>query len=587
MSTPPSPRPPHRAAPAPPPAPPVTAPPASFAPPPPPPPQVRKNAATQHLCAAAYLDRDFRNGIVDEVVDRPDRAVAPNPGTDVVPVLRHIRTARTIDLVQQSILAVILLLMVCLFFAASFFLAVTLCVWALIGLPLLIAETRSATPTGTIAASVVTKFNWVRVALVALAVLAVLFLLTALLPMILGNLILDQYGGGLAVQESDRPGSASVPTNSDGASPLGVLVFFLLLVAATPAICGGLRAHRLMSIPEELEPAGPVDARTVFIGLAQHSPVVTYHSHRAPFVGSGFPLATWQFAMTLHPADAAAEGGTAMTIDPVALNRSVKARVEQLGADSPITKRLPGLALTDNVYVSGRDTATPVFYPNELPRSGYPFETVEQVQADPTTPVRHYLRCTIDSWGGELITTVFLHCALQGETLYVEFTSCVLPPTPERYHVFGSGASKEMAVFLGVVRGIAALPYELLRSPFDTVRELARRASGATRSDSGVGAGDHGAIAGVREFGTDIVEHNYFQYRDSVKYIEILERQILDALLDYLRENNVDVSELDERANTIVNNGVINYGKLQTGAAGAGSSGKVGSIGEGSRGSVS
>ncbi|MEV3937961.1 hypothetical protein AB0K52_18520 [Glycomyces sp. NPDC049804] len=583
MSTPPSPQSPTPFASTRPPAPPVAAPPGF---PPASVPRHRKNSATQHLCAAAYLDRDFRNGIVDEVVDRHDRAIAPNPGTDAVPILRHIGSARSIDLAQQGILAVLFLLLLCLFFAASFFLAATLCVWALIGLPVLLAEARSTMPTGTIAASVVTTFNWVRVALVAVAVLAVLFLVTALLPMILAGMLVGEQFGGLAVQETGQAGSASVAATARSTAPVGVLIFFLLALASVPAVCGGMRAHRLMSIPEELEPAGTVDARTLFIGMAQHSPVVTYHSSRVPFVGSGFPLATWQLAMTLHPADAAAEGGTAMTVDPVGLNRSVKSRIEQLGADSPITKRLPGLALTDHVYVSGRDTATLVSYPNELRRSGYPFETVEEVQSDPTTPVRHYLRCTIDSWGGELITTVFLHCALQGETLYVEFTSCVLPPTPERYHVFGNGVSKEHAVFLGVVRGIAALPYELLRSPFDTVRELARRASAATRGDSKVGAGDHGAIAGVREFGTDGIGHNYFQYRDSVKYIEILERQILDALLDYLRANNVDVSELDERANTIVNNGVINYGKLQTGAAGAGSSGKVGSIGEGSRGSV-
>jgi hypothetical protein len=561
--------------------PPVTAPPQPFIPPPPPP--ARKNSATQHLCAAAYLDRDFRNAVIDEVVDRPDRAIAPNPGTDAVPILRHVRSARSIDLTQQGILAGILVFLVCLFFWASLFVLFTLCVWALIGLPVLFAEARSSTPTGTISASVVPRLNWMRVALIVLVILVALFILTVLLPMVMADSLLRDQLEGAAPQGSDRSGDASEPAGSVG----GAFFLGLLLLAAVPAICGGVRAHRLMSIPEELEPAGRVDARTEFIGLAQRSPVVTYHSSRAPFVGSGFALATWQLAMTLRPADAHTGAARPMTIDPVGLDRSVKARIEQLGADSPITKRLPGLALTDNVYVSGRDTATPVFYPNELPRSGYPFETVEQVQADPTTPVRHYLRCTIDSWGGELITTVFLHCALQGETLYVEFTSCVLPPTPERYHVFGSGVSKELAVFLGVVRGIAALPFELLRSPVDTVRELSRGASGAARSGTKVGAGDHGALAGVRELGTDIIEHNYFQYRDSVKYIEILERQILDALLDYLRENNVDVSELDERANTIVNNGVINYGKLQTGAAGAGSSGKVGSIGEGSRGSVS
>jgi hypothetical protein len=594
MSTPPSPQsepigtPPNGSPPAPPPnafaptGPPPAQPPQAA----PPPHQAPKNSATQHLCAANYLDRDFRNAVFDEVYARPDRAVAPNPGTDAVPVLRHLSRARTIDIVQQAILAVILLLLVCFFFMASFFLFFTLFIWAAIGLPVLLAEARSATPTGTISAAVVTRVNWVRVGLIAVAVLVVLLLVTMFFYMRFAEAMTNDLGGGLAAPDADQPGSASVAAAGTESSVTGVFVLCLLLLAATPAVCGGLRAHHLMSIPGELEPAGTTDQRTHFIGLAQHAPVVTYHSGRAPFVGSGFPLATWQLAMTLRPADASAGGGTAMTIDPVGLNRDVKARIEQLGADSPVTRRLPGLALSDHVYVSGRDTAAPVFHPHELRRSGYPFETVEQVQADPTTPVRHYLRCTIDSWGGELITTVFLHCALQGETLYVEFTSCVLPPTPERYHVFGNGVSKEQAVFLGVVRGIAALPFELLRSPFDAIREISRGVSGASRSGTKVGAGDHGAVAGIRELGTDIYEQNYFQYRDSVKYIEILERQILDALLDYLRENNVDVSELDERANTIVNNGVINYGKMQTAAAGAGSSAKVGAVGDHSRGSA-
>ncbi|GAA2161643.1 MULTISPECIES: hypothetical protein [Glycomyces] len=558
----------------------------------PPPRRYPKNAATQHLCAAAYIDRRFRDAVYDEVYARPDRAIAPNPGTDAVPVLRHIVKARTIDIAQQGILAVILLLLVCMFFMASFFLFFTLFIWAAIGLPVLLAEARSATPTGTLSANAVTRVNWVRVGLIAVATLVVLLIVTMYLQTRLSEMLFpDQYTGASAEPEADRAGSASAPvassgTSSGNSSAQAVFVLCLLLIAATPAVCGGLRAHSLMSIPAELEPAGTSDRRTHFIGLAQHAPVVTYHSGRAPFVGSGFPLATWQLAMTLRPADMSAGGGTAMTIDSVGLNRNVKARIERLGADSPVTRRLPGLALSDHAYISGRDTAVPVFHPHELRRSGYPFATVEEIQADPTTPVRHYLRCTIDSWGGELITTVFLHCALQGETLYVEFTSCVLPPTPERCHVFGSGVSKEQAIFLGVVRGIAALPFELLRSPFDSIREIARSVSGTARGGTNVGAGDHGAVAGIRELGTDLHGQNYFQYRDSVKYVEILERQILDALLDYLRENNVDVSELDERTNAIVNNGVINYGKMQTGAAGAGSSAKVGSIGDQSRGSA-
>ncbi|HEY1094243.1 MAG TPA: hypothetical protein VGE61_06050 [Glycomyces sp.] len=526
----------------------------------------------------------------EAIYARSDRAVAPNPGTDAVPVLRHLTRARTIDIVQQAILAVILLFLICTPVVFRFGLIIGLAVWAMVGIPVLLAEARSSNPSGTISVAAVTKVNWGKVVAFGLTILAVMFLIRQFLPDLISEAIFGapSLDGGTAAQEGDRGGSAAVVVeNPPGLGPgLGSVFLWLTILAAVTGICGAVRARGLMSIPGELEPAGTDDRRAHFIGLAQRSPVVTYHSSRAPFVGSGFPLATWQLAMTLRPADASADGGSAMTIDSVGLNRTVKARIGALGADSAITRMLPGLELSDHVYVSGRDTVAPVFHPHELRQSGYPFATIEQVQADPTTPVRAYLRCTIDSWGGELVTTVFLHCALQGETLYVEFSSCVLPPTPQRYHVFGGVNSTGGAMFLGFMRGVAAMPIEFIRSPVDTVREIARSTSSASTGGSHLGAGDHGAVAGIRELGTDLHEQNYFQYRDSVKYVEILERQILDALLDYLRENNVDVSELDERANAIVNNGVINYGKMQTGAAGAGSSAKVGSIGDNSRGSA-
>ena len=546
-----------------------------------------KNSATRHLCAAAYIDRPFRDAVIDEVYSRTDRAIAPNPGIDAVPILRHARYARTLDVVQQAILAAAFLFLLCGGLVYLPFLLRGLFLLALIGIPVLVAESRSGTPTGSISAAALARVNWARVTLIGLGIVVAWYLLVKVLPAALREAFFGEPSSASEDGGADLAGGASAETSYFFyvAAVSSVVICMLVLGAVTGTI-GVLRARGLMAVPSEFEPAGPVDARAHFIGQAQHSPVVTYHSGRTPFVGSGYALATWQLAMTLHPADEAVDGGSGVTIDTVGLNRRIRERIERLGRDSAITKRLPGLILGDHVYVSGRDTTGPVFYPGELPNSGYMFESIEQIQADPTTPVRHYLRCTVDSWGGELVTTVFIHCALQGEALYVEFSSCVLPPTPQRYHVFGVGAaSKGMVMFLGFLRGLAGMPIDFLRSPYDSIRNAARGIGTASRGGAG-GAGDHGAIAGIRELGTAVAEQGYFQYRDSVKYSEILERQILDALLDYLRENNVDVSELDERANAIVNNGVINYGKLQTGAAGAGASANVGAVGDKSRGTA-
>ncbi|BAL90421.1 hypothetical protein AMIS_52010 [Actinoplanes missouriensis 431] len=46
-------------------------------------------ATTRHLCAAAYLDEDFRDTAIREVYRQPHRAVAPSYGFTLGPVLGH------------------------------------------------------------------------------------------------------------------------------------------------------------------------------------------------------------------------------------------------------------------------------------------------------------------------------------------------------------------------------------------------------------------------------------------------------------------------------------------------------------------
>ncbi|SDL45661.1 hypothetical protein SAMN05216298_3894 [Glycomyces sambucus] len=567
----------------------------ALAPPPPqPPPRTFKNDATKHLCAAAYLDREFRDRVIDEVYRREDRAIAPNPGTDAAPILRHVLKARTIDTAQQALLAGLLVIALCAGTTNLVALVVALVLWALIGLPVLMVD-RGFTPPPhqrDRSPEARRKRTARQAGIAAIAVAVPVFLYSYLL----GTGMVSPESGDLFEQflgpqpgecvEYDMYGNCAVYLN-DGTPGLASVVVWLIVFAAVTTTFGVVRRRALVRIPGEPEPQRPPTSRAAFIGMAQRAPVVNYHASRSPFVGSGQDVTTWQFALTLYPADRDGEGGPSpMAIDPIGLDDFIREWMAKLAHDTAITKRLPNLTLEDQVYVSGRDIDKPISYPSELPSVGYPqFQSVEHVQRDPTTPVRHYLRCEVDAWDGELVTTVFVHAALQGETLYVEFSSCILPPTPERYHVFGRGsASPGAAVFLGFLRGLALMPIELARSPFDTIRNIGR--AGASRTGRRGEPEDHGAVIGVREIGTDEVEQNYFQFRDAVKYIEIMERQILDALVNYLHEVNVDTGELEERASAIVNNGVINYGQLNTGAAGAGASANVGAVGKGSRGTV-
>ena len=49
-------------------------------------------------------------------------------------------------------------------------------------------------------------------------------------------------------------------------------------------------------------------------------------------------------------------------------------------------------------------------------------EVMTEAIARPSDVARHYLACQVVSWGGEIVTTVFVHVSLQGRTLYLEFS---------------------------------------------------------------------------------------------------------------------------------------------------------------------
>lgn len=65
--------------------------------------------ATRYLCAAAYLDREFADRIVERVLHERHRAVAPSYGVELHAVVRHCIAARRRNLVRALALTTLLL----------------------------------------------------------------------------------------------------------------------------------------------------------------------------------------------------------------------------------------------------------------------------------------------------------------------------------------------------------------------------------------------------------------------------------------------------------------------------------------------
>ncbi len=543
---------------------------------PPPQPPPRKTSATVHLCAGVYLDEEFRNRVLRDVYHRPHRALAPNPGADAVPVVHHALRARRMVLVRATVTLALGLLAFLIAPASILATIAILVLWQLV-----VSVIRLLTDAS----------RFVRTGDGRPWRLIVRFVLTAALAMAAGFLLTMTGALSLAAALEDSStvsGTAPPPSGGPEVSPMLWLVLLALITIGFEL--GSVHAIKTVPVGTETPPShDPLLGR---IAVNADPQVVNYAADRSPFVGSGTELATWQFALPLRPKRNPTGGHDRPWphFDTVSLSRHVKDAIAELAHDTSHSRHLPGLRLTDHVFVSGHDTVQPTHGVGELAASGYPHQSLEEIQNDPTTPIRHYLRCQIVSWDGELVTTVFMHTALQGETLYLEFSSFMLPPTKAAYHAFGrESLGRTAAMAWGAVRSLTRLPAITGRGLADlaaAVREgLSRRGRSDTPRWAVRGSDDFGAEFGIRELGSDEDEHHYFQQRDVVKYTKILERQLLATVVDYLSDK-IDVAELTNRAETIINAGVVNYGHLQAGAVGPGATATVGAIGDDSDGTV-
>lgn len=519
--------------------------------------RTRKSNATTHLCAAAYLDRDFRESVIEQVYARHDRAIAPNPGADAATVISHVLRARILDIVEQALLTAMLIAFLLIPAVDKLSLLICLGGWLLIGLKartigneLEISSNQRRINASSLLRKVTSKLTVAKLVLIVLALGAYLWI--------------DVRTSGISIW------------------------VWLVALAACTAGFEMTRMYYLSRLPEESAPQRSLGKRIAYIGAAQRSLVITYSPDESEFTGFGNHIITHPLPLPLHPKDTANEPGPGFDI--IDLNRYLKARIEALSVDSPATQGLPDLEVADQLFVSGREVTRPAVDITDLPASEFKFGSVEDVLNAPAAPVRHRIRCQVSCHGGEVVTTGFIYFALQGETLYLEYASYWLPMTKKDYHVFRQGSAHRIRAMLWCGSlAVATTPIDFLRSPYDSALNAWRGIKNTFRGRpalKGWRPPDCGARTSIRELGCDLGELERYP-REAVKYSLILEHQLLEALSDFLDEHGVDTSALDDRITAIIHNqGVINYGEMSAGAIGAGATATAGAVGAGSTGAV-
>lgn len=516
----------------------------------PPPPTAASNA-TRHLCAGAYLDEDFQRDSLNEAYHQRRRLIAPSYGFDLVAVLGHCLQARRLTVVRDAAITAVLVAALCASpLAATFVVGVLVTLYMFTSTWQVVRDTTRELRRGR-SASVGFIFGRAMAVLFRIVGLTIAFALfssvTAVLAAVsLGTSLADDSGSSL-----DSLSLAVIP-----AATLGLLLFTL----GAPVTANLIRQSKLEQLtPGRIPPPPARSDRFDEIRRQEAGNTVVFSGYR-PFVGSGVLLKNWGFAQRLVRAgdpllgsapEAEREFDTA-PFGAAELLTHLRDELTGLTREQEAEQQLPGLTVDDRIFLAGTEVAQLVPYTDPAH-----FPTIIR---HPTAPLRHYLVCQVVSWRGELVTTVYVHVAVQGRSLYMEFTSTALPPCDERFRVVDQvGGTGTLAYLRAGLKGLLDAPATVGRAPLNLVRaglDALANSDLFTGGPTRLGY-DYGARVSVRELGMAADTRHHLQTQEVDKHQRIIERRLLAAVLDFLESHGVDTSEYRQRAATLLNAGAI------------------------------
>jgi hypothetical protein len=517
-------------------------------------------AATRRMCAGVYLDREFRDQVLRSVYCDWRRRVAPSYGFDLVVVSAHAWRAWRLDLAQHLIVLTVLVVALSEAPLDSLIAASALAIWHLGGGLLRIAIGISAYYRGQ-----KTFLEFERLKSRG----------DLMVRAILGSCLVFAAAVVAAWHMSSRRRGVPEPW-PDRTGLTGAVVIILIAVGVVAMISAARQIKLTRLRRHDAAPVRAVRRRMAAIDAQQGHPFTVYSGFR-PFIGSGVEVRTWSFAQRLiHHKPTGSEDdqeyGSDLPFTAKELVARLKEMIERLRNDDNAETRLPGLTVTDHVFVEGSH-ADPYRQVLDTRDGTGAEDAIAKAISDSSSVARHYIACQVESWGGEVVTSVFVHVSLQGRTLYLEFSTYALLPTRQEYHVIDEiGWTGPASVVRAAGKGLTHVsdavlaPRRLAQVPGELWAAMRAQGDGTAKVRRSVNIG---AEVSAREAAAAGSDESYFQVRDVLQHSKIIERRLIATVGAFLKERGVDTTEFLARANTILNNGVINAGPGTVNIAGS------------------
>ncbi len=295
--------------------------------------------------------------------------------------------------------------------------------------------------------------------------------------------------------------------------------------------------------------------------LSESRNLVVYSGYR-PWVGSGAVQGGWTFAVNVR------KGKKELDDSRRRPRPFTEAELHAHVAERLRATDLPTLRLADRLYVDGeRVRDDPRFLQRRHGRPRSILQHDELVSADeqgPADVVRRVRSASVVGWGGEVTFTVHLDFRVEGASLYADATYCALMPPHGEYRRVDSidprpTLGTRLRTGAEAAGRVVALPVAAVRAAGELRAswQAWRRRSRERREIARNPRFDYGATTSLRELAQAPGYRRYFQFIDRDMFAKILEREVLDAIVVFLDEHDIDTSDLEERQAAVLNNGVI------------------------------
>jgi hypothetical protein len=298
----------------------------------------------------------------------------------------------------------------------------------------------------------------------------------------------------------------------------------------------------------------------------------------SPFVGAGIDLGGWSFAVDLSlPKQQMGKEEEPILFTASELNAHIEDAIKSLGFEGAVVK--------DCLFVNGVDIREDrAILPRVFGRPAQQVtpETLAQYMSSTDSRVRHYKWIRVHDWGNELVTSHFLRCVLKGQNLFVEISRFLLTPLDTQYRNIDAATSTTRQQTVGLfLRALIVGPFAalgawlalLVKGGGFVSRILGFGDRQQRREISRNPLYDYGVAQSLRESVSSQRFVHYFQRLDREMYVKIIEREMLDTIVEFLDDHNIDTSDIKQRQTMIMNQGLIVQGgdvQAQSLAVGAG-----------------